>query len=47
MQMQKNADFVKDTFAKFGLNMDLYNPNHNEGFEGFGAAQKSEEEIKK
>ncbi len=25
---QKNdTDFVKDTFAKYGLNMNLYNPN--------------------
>ena len=47
MQIQKNADFVKDTFAKFGLNMNLYNPHHNEGFEGFGTVQKTEEEIKK
>ena len=24
---EKKDDFVKDTFAKFGLNMNLYNPN--------------------
>jgi hypothetical protein len=27
--------------------MNLYNPNHNEGFESFGNVQKSEKEIKK
>ena len=25
-----NVDFVKDTFAKFGLNMNLYNPSSTE-----------------
>ena len=37
----EKVDFVKETFAKFGLNMNLYNPGiaSNELFSGMGTIE--------